>query len=449
MIYFIAFVLLGVVVFLAKSLWDQRALLKKHENRFGVVFDAEDAVVAAENAVKQAQGELLNVEGDIDRLKKSYAAKKILHDQLEKALVIFNDELELGELGFYKPHFDFDDPESYKEKLLVNKNSQKKFTKERRAIYGTTEWTMGGSTVKGRVFVNRAIRLTARAFNKECDSAIANTRWNNALKMEERIRKAFETINKLNESVFVVISPEYLGLKLDELRLTHEHREKRQQVKEEQAEIKRQMREEAKLGAELERAEKEEARYENMLAKAKEQAEKASGEKLDKLQLQIKILSEDLEEAHSKSERVKSMAQQTRRGHIYVISNIGSFGECVYKIGMTRRLDPFDRVKELGDASVPFRFDIHAMIFSDDAPALEAELHRIFSDQRVNLVNLRKEYFRASLEEIEAEVMKLSPESEFHLTAEAREFRETQVIRKQKKLVDVEQAKQEELPESL
>lgn len=143
------------------------------------------------------------------------------------------------------------------------------------------------------------------------------------------------------------------------------------------------------------------------------------------------------------------MAQMTRRGHIYVISNIGSFGEGIYKIGMTRRLEPLDRVKELGDASVPFLFDIHAMIFSDDAPALEAELHRRFSEQRVNLVNLRKEYFNISLGDIEKELHELSPDSEMILTTEAREFRESQAIREQQKSKQVDSAGGAGLPATL
>ena len=449
MIYLLCGILFGIVILLLKLLWDKRSKLKKYEDRFTPVFDAELAVSEAEQAVVAQKSELDAVEIKIEDLKRDYTAKKVLHDQLERSLAAFNEEIQLTELGFYKPHFDFDDPESYKKKLLQNKDFQKGFVSQKRAIYGTTEWTMGGSAAQGRVFVNRAIRLTARAFNKECDAAIANTRWNNVLRMEERIRKTYETINKLNESISVVIAPEYLGFKLDELRITHEYREKKQEAKEEQAEIKRQMREEAKLAKEIEQAARDEQNYQKMLEKAQAQVANATGEKLENLKAKIQMLNEELAEAHTKTERAKSMAQMTKRGHIYVISNIGSFGEGIYKIGMTRRLEPLDRVKELGDASVPFLFDIHAMIFSDDAPALEAELHRRFSKQRVNLVNLRKEYFNVSLGEIEKELHELSPDSEMILTVEAREFRESQSIREQQRSKQAALVGGIELPVSL
>src|SRR5690606_16842858 len=131
-----------------------------------------------------------------------------------------------------------------------------------------------------------------------------------------------------------------------------------------------------------------------------------------------------------KGERAKSLAEQTRRGHVYVISNIGSFGENVYKIGMTRRLDPLDRVKELGDASVPFYFDVHAIIFADDAPALETALHRKFRPHRVNAVNLRKEFFRIDLKHIQKAVEELSDEeADFTTTIAAEEYFETKRLR--------------------
>ncbi len=118
----------------------------------------------------------------------------------------------------------------------------------------------------------------------------------------------------------------------------------------------------------------------------------------------------------------------TRSGHVYVISNVGSFGEHVYKIGMTRRLDPMDRIRELGDASVPFQFDVHAIIYSDDAPALESELHKAFDGQRVNRVNERKEFFRVPIEQIATTVREQRGEIEITLTAEAAEYRMTQAI---------------------
>jgi len=317
--------------------------------------------------------------------------------------------------------------------------------KEKSAVYCTTEWTVQGSKSKGRTMTNRAIRLTARAFNNECDSSIASTRWNNADRMEQRIEKAFDAINKLNESNKISIADDYLQLKLDELRLTHEYKEKKQQEKEEQAEIRRQMREEAKV----EQAIKEEEKYKQLLEKVKQEAEKTSGEKFDKLQVKIEKLQNELTQAREKSERAKSMAQLTKSGHVYVISNIGSFGENVYKIGMTRRLEPNDRVKELGDASVPFIFDVHAMIYSKDAPALENTIHKKFDDKRLNLVNNRKEFFNVTLEDIKKEVLNISPDSEFIETAEARQFRESKAIRAQSKRKNKKEDMRNSLPDEI
>ena len=158
---------------------------------------------------------------------------------------------------------------------------------------------------------------------------------------------------------------------------------------------------------------------------AKKQLEKAKGEELEKLNEEILLLQEQLHEAEQKKERALSRSQLTRSGHVYVISNVGSFGENIYKIGLTRRLEPIDRVKELGDASVPFSFDIHAMIYSENAPELENELHRLFDGQRVNMMNTRKEFFRVALDQIEKAVKARNSEIEFTKVAEAREYRET------------------------
>ena len=192
------------------------------------------------------------------------------------------------------------------------------------------------------------------------------------------------------------------------------------------------MREEAKLEREIAEAAEKEETYESMLEEAQAAAEQAAGARLAKLQDRIDSLTKKLEEAHEKNERAKSMAQQTKAGHVYVLSNIGAFGENIYKIGMTRRLDPLDRVRELGDASVPFRFDVHAMIFSSNAPEMEKSLHRAFEDRRLNLVNMRREFFNATLEEISQEVSRMAPDAEIILTAEAREHKESQAIQAQK-----------------
>lgn len=356
--------------------------------------------------------------------------------ELEKQCKTFTETLEMVEVGLYEPVFDFDSSERYRAEIGDNREKQKSLIKtvgEKGAIYCPLEWQVAGSKAEGKKMVARASKLALRAFNGECDGAIANCRWNNVSKMEARINKAFRDINAMNESHRIILTNAYLALKLEELYLTHEYHEQRQKEKEEQAEIRRRMSDEAKLEAEIRKAqaaaEREEAQYERALAKAREEAAQATGVHLSVLNDKIAELSRQLAEAEERKERAKSMAEQTRQGFVYVISNIGSFGENVYKIGMTRRLDPYDRVKELSSASVPFEFDCHAMIFSEDAPALEKMLHRELDSKRVNKVNNRKEFFSVSLDEIKHAVTVNYPnEVEFIETAVARSFRESQAV---------------------
>lgn len=422
----------------------------EYKERFSTVFDAENVAEKIRsdiekllseanqirlNAEKDANQTRSNAERDannthreIESLKSEYKEKKKTYDKLVRAVAVFDEEVELAELGFYKPHFDFNTSDKFKEAINQIRSEQKEMLKNKKAIYCNTEWVVEGSRSKGETMINRAIRLTARAFNNECDSAVSSVRWNNISRMEKRIESAYEAINKLNQSINTNISHSYLRLKLKELRLTHEYHEKKQYEKEEQAELRRQEREEAQLLKEAAEAAKEEKRYASLLKKAQDQAATATDSKLEKLNKEIANLTAQLEAAHAKSERAISMAQQTKAGYVYVISNVGSFGENIYKIGMTRRLDPMDRVKELGDASVPFIFDTHAMIYSEDAPGMESQLHRTFEGKRINKVNNRKEFFRVTLEEVRSEVARLFPDADFVESVEARDFKETRAL---------------------
>lgn len=274
-----------------------------------------------------------------------------------------------------------------------------------------------------------------RAFNGESDSCILKVKWNNVVVMEERIRKAHEAINKLGTTHNIFITQDYLDVKLEELRLTHELEEKLYKEKEEQRRIQEQMREEEKVQREIEQAKKEaedeEKRYQKALEKAKVELEKAKGAEVNELNDKIKALETQLQQAHEEKERAISRAQLTKSGHVYVISNIGSFGENIFKIGMTRRLEPFDRIKELGDASVPFGFDVHALVYSENAPELEGKLHDFFERKRVNLINERKEFFNVTIDELEEFARTNGLSITITKLAEAREYRETLALRKQ------------------
>lgn len=351
---------------------------------------------------------------------------------LRAEFAALDEESNLQSFGFYKPRYSFAESRQYQERLEHVLAQQKEILRAKSAAVCAAEWLVNGSKVEGRKQTNQTLKLMLRAFNGESDAAVAKVRYNNVHVMEARIKKAFEVINGLAEVQQCSIVDLYLELKLQELYLSHEYESKLEAEREEQRRIREQMRDEEIAQRELERAqaeaEREEARYEQALAKAREEVESAVGAKQERLQQRIDELQQRLAEAHVNKERAISRAQMTRSGHVYVISNLGSFGEHVYKIGMTRRLEPLDRIRELGDASVPFQFDVHAIIYSDDAPALECELHKAFDEHRVNRVNERKEFFRVPIEQIARAVREQYGDIEITLTAEAAEYRKTQAL---------------------
>ena len=278
-----------------------------------------------------------------------------------------------------------------------------------------------------------AIRFVTDAFNGKADSILARARTDNAGTLQQELRDAFQLVN-FNGAAFrnARIRDEFLAMRLEELHLASLIDALRDQERDEQRRIREQLREEEKARRDFERAmrdaEKEEAMLKKAMERAEEQLAKATTEQRAQFEARLAELSQKLQEAEARGQRALSMAQQTRRGHVYVISNVGSLGEHVYKIGLTRRLDPLERVRELGDSSVPFEFDVHALIFSEDAPALECKLHRHFVLGQVNKVNYRKEFFRAELNHIRGEIESLGLEAQWTMTAAAREFRETQAI---------------------
>jgi hypothetical protein len=348
---------------------------------------------------------------------------------LRKELESVEEAIEIQSFGFYRPRYGFDSSDQYAERLKQVREQQKQMIKTGDATFCDTEWKVSGSAVEGRKMIQRISKMMLRAFNGECDASIAKARYDNVVTLEQRITKSCEEINKLGHSNRVMITRPYYESKLAELHLVHEHREKVQAEKEEQRRIREELREEEKARDEIERAqaqaEKEEAQHEKALEKARAELVEATGKQHEKLEALVVRLETELKDVLDRKAKAIARAQLTRSGHVYVLSNIGSFGEGIYKIGLTRRLDPYERVDELGDASVPFAFDVHAIIYSPDAPALEHALHLEFATRRVNLVNARKEYFRVSLEEIRAGVEKHHGLVTFVLTPEAEEWRKT------------------------
>lgn len=432
------FLLVSIV--LAVLLFRQKSHLKAS------VAKAEEAAKEAEDLrvkyqpiedvnaeVERVNGELKDVENQRDEVR---AEVTTLEEQIAEIREVFrklDEEDNLLAHGLYESRYDFETSDLYKEKLKEVRERQKQMVKDETAGICTTTWTVGGSEAKGRKMIKDTIKLALRAFNGECDAAVAKVTYKNIGAMESKIRRSFDRANKIIDAQNCHISEDYLNLKLEELALAFEYQERVQAEREEQRRIREQMREEQKALREIEKAqkeaEKEESMFEEALEKARREAESAVGEKQEELRRQIEELNQQLAEVHERKERAISQAQLTRSGHIYIVSNIGSFGDDIYKIGMTRRLEPMDRIKELGGAAVPFDFDVHAMVYTEDAPTLESTLHARFNDRRVNRVNERKEFFRVSLEEI-ADAVKECHNAEFELTlaAEARDYRQTMAM---------------------
>lgn len=271
------------------------------------------------------------------------------------------------------------------------------------------------------------------AFNGKVDSIMTKVKRDNYGTLSQKVKDAFSLVNH-DGAAFrnARITQPYLDARLDELQWACAAKELQDLEREEQREIKAAIREEERARREYEKAlkqtEKEEKMLKEALKKAQKQLQEAHAEDASKLQAQLDELQAKLEETEAKNQRALSMAQQTKRGHVYIISNIGSFGEDVFKIGLTRRLEPLDRVKELGDASVPFLFDVHAMIYSEDAPNLESTLHKVFEAGRVNKVNHRKEFFRVNISKIKEHIDSLGIEAKWTMAAEAQQFRESQAL---------------------
>ncbi|MFR8760259.1 MAG: DUF4041 domain-containing protein [Negativibacillus sp.] len=346
---------------------------------------------------------------DLDTLTLSSKDMEEKIKELKKDYIELNEEVLYQSYSLYKPIYDFATSEEYKEELERIRIQQKGMIKNQEAVVCTVNWKVDGSEAKGKKVTNDNIKLILRCFNTDCENAIDRVKYSNIESMRARIIKSYDSLNKLAEGNKIFIRDLYRDLKLKELNLAVEYALKKQDEKEEQKRIRQEMREQAKLEKELEEArkniDKEKKHYSNALDKLNSQLEGNLSEeqKNDLLEKKEEIESQ-LSNLQKALDDVDYREANQKAGYVYIISNIGAFGENVYKIGMTRRLDPMDRIDELGDASVPFNFDVHAMIFSEDAPKLEAALHKAFEDRKLNMINTRREFFRVTLDEIEAVV---------------------------------------------
>ena len=280
-------------------------------------------------------------------------------------------------------------------------------------------------------FITTQVRQILRSFNAECDLAISNVTLKNIDTMRNKILRSYEALNKIYKSDGVQITKTFLENKLQQLITAHSYQEKLEDEREQKKLIQEQLKEEEKVRREIEREkakiEKDETQFKNEISKLMKYLQKTDNEVEKTLYIdKIKECEEKLSELETVKSDVLNREKNTRAGFVYIISNIGSFGENIFKIGMTRRLEPMDRIKELSSASVPFEFDVHALIFSDDAPSLESILHNTFREYEVNKVNHRKEFFSIPLEKIE-KVVTEHHNATVHWTydAAAEEYRES------------------------
>lgn len=356
----------------------------------------------AEETKENAQKELVKLEGQKDEL-----LKKIR--ELEKKLSSSKTAVEHKSIAEAMTPYQYlmNGPVSskIKAKLEKVKDKQKSLILKGKAYKITSFISWNNNLASGKAMQKRHAKFLLIAFNAEVDNLISNTSAKNFTSNAKKIEKWFDQVNKNGQDSCIVLSRDLLSLRLEEQRYVFEHKYKKEMELEEQRYMRETLREEAKVKREIEKfvieREKEEKSYQKDLKQALLTIETASQEQIDKLTLHIEELKLKLSRVTEEKERALSMAQLTRSGYVYIISNKGSFGQNVYKIGMTRRLEPLDRVRELSGASVPFYYDVHALIPSDDAPSLENKLHNKFAAKRVNKVNQRREFFRLSPEDIE------------------------------------------------
>lgn len=402
-------------------------------DKYYVVQNLEIIIKNLENSKKKYNFIIQNKKKEVQKLENLILELKAKKTDMKKDLIELKDEKLYQSFSLYEPMYRALNSDEYKIKINEIRKKQKEMLKNDTAAMCNTNWTLNGSISKGRVMTKNMIKQVIKCFNIECENIINKVKFNNIYSMKKRINSLFESLNKLNEKNDIEINNEYLKLKIKELYLVYEYEVIKQEEKEERKRVLDEKREEAKVIKEIEEKRKllfkEESHYLNEISRVNDKLSKSdniSNNEYKTLQQKKEHLENLLKDTEVAIKEVDYREANKRAGYVYVISNIGSFGENIFKIGMTRRLNPKDRIDELSNASVPFKFDIHAMIFSDDAPTLESNIHKELENKKVNYVNSRKEFFNVSIEEIEKIIKKNYDKSvEFYKFPEAKQYRET------------------------
>ncbi|MCV7078720.1 DUF4041 domain-containing protein [Mycobacterium szulgai] len=339
----------------------------------------------------------------------------------------------LHDVGIYTYRHPLENAVDYQHALAAISAEVKSLIAEGRAIEVSTRFTFDNSLAKGRKMTAELAKLMLRAYNAEAENCVRYVKAGNLKAAENRLTSAATAIARYASMMEMRINPAYHELRLRELALTSDYQmkvqEEREAARDERARLREEQQAERELRAERERLEKERAHYAAALAALVD-----SDREDEREVLAAKIADIDKSIANN-----DYRTANIRAGYVYIVSNIGSFGPGIIKIGMTRRLDPMDRVRELGDASVPFGFDVHALFFSDDAVGVEIGLHQRFAHRRVNRVNLRREYFYVTPADVKAALAEVGGNLlEFVERPEAEQYRSSEKIRARELAVDDE-----------
>ena len=338
-----------------------------------------------------------------------------IKNNIEKLKEIEEGYLILQETNMLNNPYNYESSVVYQSELNLVRQQQKEMVRNGNAMKFMTNWEIRGSRSQGNKLMKSVTKLALMSFNNECDNVIINLKYSSLSSARSKIEKAYTTINNLIVVVEGAITSEYFELKIKELELKCGYLEKKEEEKQRAKEIAEQLKEQEKVEKELaevrKNIEKEELHYNKELIKLETKLNKEQGDK-DELLKQIAKLQAELDKLAEKKEDVEYKQMHNKAGFVYIISN-PSLEKDVYKIGVTRRLDPQVRIDELSSASLPFKFGVHSFIFSEDAFELENKLHQIFNEQRVNKVNHHKEFFKVSLDKIKEEVYKFNPNAEF------------------------------------
>lgn len=389
------------------------------------LLDLDQEINNKENIKLELEEEIRNIEIEKEEIINSIKLKK-------KEIIELDDEILLQEYNLYKPIYNFDISGKYKEALNNIRKEQKDMIKEKTCVSYFNNWIVKEKEEENKKRIENTVKQVIMAFNAECDNLIDKVKFNNIESIEARIKKTFEILNKLNCENKIYITKGYLDLKLEELHLLYEYSCKKQEEKDEQKSIKEEIKDKEKFKKEVTDRKKELNNYinyqNNLLIDINNKLLKISISKEDKKELlnDKKKITNEILKIELELKQIEKREKRSKSGYIYIVSNIGAFGEDIYKIGATKRLNPKTVIDELENESIPFKFDIHAIVYTEDVISAKNEIYRELEDKRLNKVSTNQSFFKAKIKLIEKVVKThCSKEVNFIRTAEAREYRES------------------------